>query len=518
MNNAINPQSAPSSYAAELMPCRSGKIKKVVARDTKDGIGGMTQLKTGTVYIPTGDNAKERTIRYHEALHASHTSSKAKPKDMLDQALEDARLHRYCSKSAVSQFTRARRDELTTALLELRQMRRKETLGPIDSLVTLRAMGILRAGEIKPAHSRLLDSALARLGKKAATDFAKALALLADISNWNKARKALRPYFGKDFAKNALIITVPSPGEDGSKGEDNGDSDGEDSSADGEDSDEDGEESSGKPTKPDMPLSEMPMAGSGIDEDDTDGEDEESTGEIEPAIAPSKPPKVKKSQPDEYTANLTPDCDKSTYNDMQAKYPMKLFIRRLDMASNRVRLSMGRKAPLPVVSGQRILARKLAGALVNPGMRVFARAVAQGGNGTILIDASGSMSIPEQVLIEFLSKAPALTLAFYNAPDDSYKRTKRGNIYIYAANGYRASMLSGVHGACVDYGGGNLIDYQALAWLLKQPSPRYIVTDSCFTGPWARVAHALQYKLTASKDITVVRSLAEMDKVLEELK
>src|SRR5208282_4455236 len=116
--------------------------------------------------------------------------------------------------------------------------------------------------------------------------------------------------------------------------------------------------------------------------------------------------------------------------------------------------------------------------VTTPGTRVFSRPVNEGGYGTILIDASGSMNIPENVLISFLSDAPALTLAFYNAPNDM---CREGNIFIYAANGYRASADRIGKGYLTHYGYGNVIDYQAMAWLIKQPAPHYLVCDKGFT-------------------------------------
>ena len=149
--------------------------------------------------------------------------------------------------------------------------------------------------------------------------------------------------------------------------------------------------------------------------------------DIAPMVEQRKPKKPRKLNPEEYQGDLTPACDKENYSRMQAEYPLKLKIKRLDMQVNRVKLDMGRKAPLPVMSGGRILARKFVPALTTPGVRVFARTVNNGLGGSILIDNSGSMSIPESTLIDFLSKAPALTIGYYNAPSDI---AKQGSIHI----------------------------------------------------------------------------------------
>jgi hypothetical protein len=534
-NNAINPQHEESTYTATLMPCRSGKVRKVVAHKVSDGIGGCTDLKTGTVWVPTGDTAKERMIRYHEALHATYTPVKGTPKDMLDQALEDARLHRHCSVSARSEFQQAHNDELEAAEQELRDVELIPVLGPVHSLSVLRAMAMIQAGTVSPEHASLLERVTGKLGKGALKDFETTLALLSDIRNWDKARKVVGKYFAKDFDSTTPLPPptpppTPPPDEDKLDDEDESDEEGLRTELSENESDEDGSDTvdSGDSEPSDEPSDSKD--GGDRDRETTKDEPTPATAtpdaaEIPESFAPAIPapkPKEKRKavEPDEYTADLTPACDRGTYEALSASKPLKLFIRRMDMGCNRVKLSMGRKSPLPVISGRKILAGRLAAAMVNPSTRVFTRSVAIGGNGTILIDASGSMSIPEHTLIEFLSKAPALTLAFYNAPADSYgkghSKTTHGNIYIYAANGYRASAPS-IAASAPDYGGGNMIDYQALAWLLKQPAPRYMVTDSRYTGPWARAALRLEAKLVASKEVQVVRGLGDMAKILEEL-
>lgn len=532
-NNAINPKDErDGGLAVSLMPSRAHQIKTVKARANKDGIGGETNVRTGTVWIPTGRNAEERTIRFHEAMHAAHSPRDGKPADMLDQALEDARLHRYCSKSAESEYQRARRDELSVALRELRKIGRIPELSPRHSLATLRALAILDASELEPAHDRLLGRVLGRFGKHARDKFQRALGLLSELTpeRWDMARKTLQEYFREDYREAG---PSPLPSDEGERGEGEDGETGESMSGSGksgpssprtesDESEEDETDYSPDDSEDESEGDDSPEEGE--DEGDTDEGDakDESEGEAEspesPAIAPTLdiPEKTsrkrsKPTHPDAYTADLTPECDKERYRRYSEKHPLELRIKRLDLGINRVKLSLGRRTPLPVASGRQILARKLASAMSNPSVRVFARPVAQGGFGTILIDASGSMSIPESTLIAFLAKAPALTLGFYNAPNDSPK-TGHGNLYIYAANGYRATMprISLAEG----YGSGNLIDYQAMAWLIKQPAPRYLVTDKGWTGYWATASYHLCPKLQATGQIIVVKTLEDMEKVL----
>jgi hypothetical protein len=565
-NDQINPPKH-NQYPAEIMPCRARQIKTVISRHQSDHTGGATVISTGTVFIPTGNDAYERTIRYHEAMHAAHTDRKQSIIDMLDQALEDARLHRYCSKAAESQFDRARRDELTVALRDLRNAKRQEKINPSTALVTLRAMAILTAGPASPRSMRLLNVVLARFGDTAKKDFTKALRLLADVDNWKQARKAIKQYFKSEFESSTPAPKFPAPAiksekadtkedetnariapppslidededpepeehdEDAKESEEQkpeeSDKDGDESSesADGSDSESEDSDSESDSSSDESGDSESEDSDSGSESDEPgDGEDSDldtDDSDMAAAVPPRTVKPRESSDPDLYQADLTPACDAENYNKMDAKYPLKLYIRRLDMSINRVKLSMGRKAPLPVTSGRKILARKLGGALSNPSSRVFARSVSRGGHGTILIDASGSMSIPEQTLIDFLANAPALTVAFYNAPNDMYGSgcdyTKHGNIFIYAANGYRAS----IHNlkSADDYGIGNMIDYQAMAWLLKQPAPHYMVTDKRWTGPWSDsgATEGLCQRLVAAQQLIIMRNLKEMGEILDKL-
>lgn len=534
INKAINPKDESDSYALELMPCRSPKIKRVLKVRGRADIGGFSDPSSGTVSVPSGQSASERTIRYHEALHAQHTPKSSTPKDMLDQALEDSRLHRYASRSATSSCQQARRDELTTALRELRAIRKMTQCGislrAPQSLATMRAKAILEAGDAKPAHRALLDEVCSLIGPHAGRDMDRALTALADSdgdtngSPWSKARGYVGQYFTHDFDSTQSPKPKPSKSQsDTGKSErpqastkSSSDSDddsspkpNEDSSS--TDSDEDDSEDSDSDTPGED--SDSPSSPSDNEEDD---EDEDSPSEpvapIEP-IAKRRTPKARTANPDEYTADLTPACDVKAFKEMNEHVPLKLYIRRLDMDINRVKLDLGRRELLPVMAGSRINPAKLAVAKTTPGVRAFQRKVNQGGSGTILIDASSSMRIPERVLIDFCEKAPALTLAFYNAPSD---HVREGTIFIYAANGYRAN-LSNLYSLkfLKGYGHGNVIDYHAMAWLIKQPGPHYLVTDCEWTGLWTSASEQLFRKLHNSKQIELVPSLEAMAYVMD---
>jgi hypothetical protein len=177
--------------------------------------------------------------------------------------------------------------------------------------------------------------------------------------------------------------------------------------------------------------------------------------------------------------------------------------------------------------------------MTTPGVRIFSKCNSSGGGGSILIDASGSMSLTDEMLCGFLATAPMLTLGFYNAPHDTYRKCQHGNIFVYAANGRRAkelklSSLRYAEDVKARTGWANLIDYQAIAWLLKQPGPRYIITDGHFTGPWSSQAtyHPKLGRYTYGTDasgnllrqakarglLTQVHTIAEMQQILDQKK
>ena len=196
-NKAINPKEGNEEIAVSLMATRAEEVKKVIASDAKNGVGGMTDVKTGNVWIPTGDSAYERTIRSHEAMHAAHTSRKFKPADKLDQALEDGRLHRYCSRSSASAYQQNRQDELETVRVELAGLLTQPAINASSALVAFRDYAILKAGKHPTDLAQMMDAVLSRFDKDAPTLFSRALIYLASAEgtgteNWNKARKALQ--------------------------------------------------------------------------------------------------------------------------------------------------------------------------------------------------------------------------------------------------------------------------------------------------------------------------------------
>ena len=101
---------------------------------------------------------------------------------------------------------------------------------------------------------------------------------------------------------------------------------------------------------------------------------------------------------------------------------------------------------------------------------IFGTKVRQRG-GSILCDASGSMSYNVEDIRRILRDAPAAMVAFYAG------RAGAGGIIIAAADGQCADpeiVLSEIRSR---HGGGNEIDAPALRWLAKQPGPRFWISD-----------------------------------------
>lgn len=97
--------------------------------------------------------------------------------------------------------------------------------------------------------------------------------------------------------------------------------------------------------------------------------------------------------------------------------------------------------------------------------------------GTVLIDASGSMSLSEDDIFKILESLPAGVVAMYSGTSSYYRTGKnipRGNadgeLNIIAKNQRMVGKLPRSFGE-------NVVDYPALIWLSKMPKPRIWVSD-----------------------------------------
>lgn len=103
--------------------------------------------------------------------------------------------------------------------------------------------------------------------------------------------------------------------------------------------------------------------------------------------------------------------------------------------------------------------------------KVFARRYKLPG-GTVVIDASGSMSLRPEQIQSIIDHAPGCTVAAYSGTG------LNGALRILAKNGMRVDE-KWCHSPM---GHGNIVDFPALKWAYKQPHPRVWVSDYVVTG------------------------------------
>ena len=454
------------SVAEEVLPLRSNYVAEV--NEVAPGQGGCCAISTGDVFVPLDQDPQSRCIRMHEPLHLEFSRT-LQPKDMLDQGIEDSRLHRYCSatKLVEASWPSARQDEIATATKDLLGLKNNE---PIDALVALRSIGIL-GQDISPEQLANIE---AHLGADFQPACEKALAQLSQQNPTEKQWRKVRRILAKFFDENKPEEPGNEPGDFPQPGNERQD-----------------------PVNPGEPGNE-PVT-------------ETKQKAKRKKIPKPQKPKIKRVfkglNPNEYQNPETGKGDLSECDELiDAKPPHRdkpmVSIYRLDMGANSIPMTPGQELQ-PATSGAEIYSiDALIDAQFNPDAQVFARRGEIGG-GTILIDTSGSMHIPIETLEQFCRKLPAATIALYNALMPTC-----GSIYVFAANQRRATSLPRYHE--MNWGGENYIDYQVLRWLLRQEAPRYLITDYRFTGVFSDVAHELAISAYNQKLITSVRTLEDM--------
>ena len=122
--------------------------------------------------------------------------------------------------------------------------------------------------------------------------------------------------------------------------------------------------------------------------------------------------------------------------------------------------------------------------------------------GTVLIDASGSMRLSGQDIVEIMQQVPAVTIAMYNG------WSKEGFLRIIARNGRRVQE---------DYihehsGHGNVVDLPALQWLGKQQPRRIWVSDMQVVDNHGVTKQGLKECVDAMHSNNIFR-LADVDEV-----
>lgn len=451
MNEASSIDTGTGFDPCKIFPAR---VKKAVwDAEPSKGKGGASDMIKHHAYLPTKNSAYGRTVRLHEALHAIYSQKPTKerikskePYTMLEQALEDARLHLNCARTSGA----VRRDELATALIDIHGATSKRYFPPanMDALLALRSAAILSGKEHKPHASARLEKLCAKVSPEYRERVGEALALIAK-EQMKEAHELLKPYFL--------------------------------------DKDE---------TQESFPFIGKEVAGGGEEKEFADVSFTKLDGRL--------------------TSDAAEMLSKERIKAINDAYWMpKMHVHQL-FAQHMIPTTFGEDNK-HVISGSKIHAKKLA-TIVGPHTpRLFLKTIRRNG-GTVVIDASGSMSISPERLLELVRNAPAATIAFYNAPSDSHKH---GNMWIFAHKGKRAADLSGVvpwdQGSNpYRWGSGNVIDFQVLQWLLAMPAPRYILTDGEFTGSFTSImaGKELLHNAIARKKLTQITSMKEMAEVL----
>ena len=139
--------------------------------------------------------------------------------------------------------------------------------------------------------------------------------------------------------------------------------------------------------------------------------------------------------------------------------------------------------------------------------KIFERIGEQKG-GTVLIDASGSMNLDDQRLSSLAEKLPIGQIAYYSGSRN--RCGVDGTLVIYSKDGRSYKLNAGEK--LPDVYGGNIVDFPALQWLLKQPAPRWLISDNYFCGAITTdAAHELAQRAYARKLITFFCTLGELE-------
>jgi hypothetical protein len=154
-------------------------------------------------------------------------------------------------------------------------------------------------------------------------------------------------------------------------------------------------------------------------------------------------------------------------------------------------------------SGAHLNPHRLPSALANGTTAGLFRRTRREAGGAVLLDASGSMHVSTTRLRELCRLAPGATVAYYSASNNV-----NGVLVIFAKDGRRYNA----DGALPEHHEGNTVDYPALRWLLRQPGPRWIVTDREFCGGAPGEKEAALLLLQANErrgEVSVIESVDE---------
>lgn len=469
--------SKPIVEAIELFPIRV-QPKDVKAKPLTNGSEvNHYDPAAKEATIPIGDNAYERTVRLHESLHALYSSSKVAP-TVVAQTAEDLRLHLNHARLE----GQPRRDEIASAVRDLRTI---AMVAPVHE----------RSWKMKDIDDELLGV------------FLRGVAILQGHSGWTPSSKVTRysnlikrAYAKVDCKNKAKLGQSLKRAFDHIR-------------------EEDSITDAVKVLAPHFAHpNEKPKGGSGL-----------SNPLVGMTTAESDWQSWSWGKDFEFAKiEIPPNLGKKL--NRTAKVLEELAKKKLIPTVRMHRLALTHpkksdKGPITIMtfSGAKIRAKRLAAAMTSPvPVRLFKRRrinTKGGAGGTILIDSSGSMSIGDKQLDELMELCPMGSIAYYDgASDGSDQMAARagGDITVVAERGKQCD-LKATQKLRPERHGGNQIDLQAMQWMFTQPKPWYFLTDGGFTGACEDIAKELLMTLLETKQVTQVRSVAEMKGILHEL-
>lgn len=416
-------------FAKHVFPSRIVGRDGIKVQDNSSlgsGKGGGFHLGENIAYIPLGADAYSRTVRLHESLHAMYSpANNPLCAKLSGQAVEDAILHANFARTS----GRARRDELCTAIRDLRNIPKMYSESDVAVLMALRAAAIMNGGPLDAHTTRTLKRAW-----KIATE-SPAMAHANEASKGDIAgvfANVLRDVVKLDRAGAVATLETVM-------------------------------------TNPDQ----SPESDGGFRLCKDSGESvEENPYKVAEQCAKDSPAEEGPTKASTLNTDMLSDKKRKELQETKSRWP-KMTIRKLHQTVSK-KTKEGNESKL-ATSGLRIRSKKLAVAAVSPVPgRVFEKRHHVKG-GCVLIDASGSMSFTDDMLRQVMRAIPLGTVAYYNGNDCI--RNPLGNLVIYADKGimYDGAMLP-------FRDGGNSVDLPAIQWLLAQPGPRWYIGDLSFCG------------------------------------
>jgi len=456
-------------YPVALWPARTSS--KIHVRENSQG--KKDKIVGETAHIPTLESAYSRTIRLNLALHSLYAMREGF--SSAAYAVEDAFMHT----NHANLDGQARREELCTAILDLRRITAKvhnERPASIEQAVhiALRATSIL--GDTEDSRHAQRELSLAH----------EILSMVFQ-QNVSTAFKEILEFVKKHDRTSAIARLkklMESQDKDYSPGKGNT-----------------GENKQSSWMSSPLGSKETQISDSNDDSNIAGFEQEEIECSIED---------TEKAWSTNFQFDKVFDSFGKKKPPIDEGPPPKMTIRKLNM-DNMKQAKVGKDVKL-LTTGIRPRASRLAAAAVSPVMtRIFERDIKHSNGGTILIDASGSMQLTNEALAEFMEFIPFGTIAYYSGTDNACN--PEGDLVVFAEKGRIFSEPKTPY-----HWGGNSIDLPAIMWLLKQEAPRWLVTDGGFCGVnqhYCLMAADLMEQAKRSGKLKVYGSIAAAKKAVK---